>query len=209
VCVSKLGHYPIVLGIPLLRIHDVAAQCSSNTVTFGSHYCITHCHDAHILVQGVTEEPPEPVYSEKEEIFNPQIQPQRPYQSNWVKLDGWSFFRTVKYGKLTIFKGSPYDIDKPIETKDVKERAPEQIVPKQYHELLSHFRKVLRDQSRPHRPWIEHELHLSDSETTTWGLLDWMSRTELVVLEEWVEENMSKRIIQPSSSLFAAPVLVA
>jgi hypothetical protein len=36
-----------------------------------------------------------------------------------------------------------------------------------------------------------------------------MSRTELVVLKEWLEENMSKGGICQSSSAFAAPVLFA
>jgi len=34
--VTKLGHYPIVLGIPWLQLHDVAVCFASNTVTFGS-----------------------------------------------------------------------------------------------------------------------------------------------------------------------------
>ena len=34
--ITKLGHYPIVLGIPWLRRHDVAVRVASNTVTFGS-----------------------------------------------------------------------------------------------------------------------------------------------------------------------------
>jgi hypothetical protein len=33
--VTKLGHYPIVLGIPWLRLHNVAVRFASNTVTFG------------------------------------------------------------------------------------------------------------------------------------------------------------------------------
>jgi hypothetical protein len=70
--ITKLGHYPIVLGIPWLRLHDVAVHFASNTVTFGSQYCITHCHDTSVTVQGVTEEPPEPVYQVKD-IFEPKI----------------------------------------------------------------------------------------------------------------------------------------
>jgi len=59
--VTTLEHIPIVLGILWLRLHDVAVRFASNTVTFGSQYCITHCHDASVTVQGVTKEPPEPV----------------------------------------------------------------------------------------------------------------------------------------------------
>jgi len=42
--VTKLGHYPIVLGIPWLELHDVAIRFSSRTLTFGSQYCATHCN---------------------------------------------------------------------------------------------------------------------------------------------------------------------
>jgi hypothetical protein len=38
VFITKLGHCPIVLGIPWLRLHDVAIRFGSNTVTFGSQY---------------------------------------------------------------------------------------------------------------------------------------------------------------------------
>jgi len=34
--VTKLGHYPVVLGIPWMELHDVAIRFSSRTLTFGS-----------------------------------------------------------------------------------------------------------------------------------------------------------------------------
>jgi hypothetical protein len=34
--VTKLGHYPIVLGIPWLKEHNVAIRFASNLVTFVS-----------------------------------------------------------------------------------------------------------------------------------------------------------------------------
>jgi hypothetical protein len=40
--VTKMGHYPIDLGITCLPLYDVAVQFASNTSTFGSKYCITH-----------------------------------------------------------------------------------------------------------------------------------------------------------------------
>jgi len=142
--ITKLGHYPIVVEIPWLRLHDVAVRFASNNVTFESQYCITHCHDASVTVQGVMEEPPEPVYQVKE-IFEPPIRPPRPFQGNIVMLKGASFFRTVKKGKLTIFRASIYDINKAIEVKDLRERPLEEVVPKQYHKFLPLFSKVLVD----------------------------------------------------------------
>jgi hypothetical protein len=124
-------------------------------------------------------------------------------------LNGASFFRTVKKGKLTVFKASLYDVIQAIEAKDLKERPLEEIVPKQYHEFLPLFNKILTDRLPPHRPGIDHEVRLKDGEITTWGLLYSMSRDELVVLKKWLKENMSKGFILQSFSPFAAPVLFA
>jgi hypothetical protein len=142
--ITKLGHYPTVLRIPWLQVHDVAVRFASNTVTFGAQYCITHCHDASVTVQGATEEPPEPIYQVKD-IFEPKIRPPRPFQGDIVMLNGSSFFRIVKKWTLTIFKASLYDINKAIDVKDLKERPPEEIVPEQYHEFLPLFSKALAD----------------------------------------------------------------
>jgi predicted aspartyl protease len=57
--VTKLGHYPIVLGIPWLKQHDVAIHFESNLVTFGSQYCLAHCNDRAVTVRGTSEQPPE------------------------------------------------------------------------------------------------------------------------------------------------------
>jgi len=49
--ITKLGHYPIVHGIPWLRLHDVAVRFPLNTVTFGSQYCTTYCQDTPVTIQ--------------------------------------------------------------------------------------------------------------------------------------------------------------
>jgi len=86
-------------------------------------------------------------------------------------LNGSSFFRTVKKGKLTIFKASLHNINKAIAAKYLKERPLEQIVPEQYHEFLPLFSKIVADQLPPHRPGINHEVRLNEGETPTWGPL--------------------------------------
>jgi len=42
--VTKLGHYPVVLSIPWLELHNVAIQFRYRTLTFGSKYCASHCN---------------------------------------------------------------------------------------------------------------------------------------------------------------------
>jgi len=105
---------------------------------------------------------------------------------SWEYCDvDWSFvFPRSKKRKLTIFKASSYDINNAIEAKDLRERSLEEIVPKQYHEFLPLYSKVLADRLPLHRPGINHELRLRDGGTPTWGPLYSMSRAELVVLKE-------------------------
>jgi len=62
--VTKLGHYPVVLGIPWLELHDVGIRFSSRTLTFGSQYCTSHCNraptvvHAHSLASKIAHEEP-------------------------------------------------------------------------------------------------------------------------------------------------------
>jgi len=103
-----------------------------------------------------------------------------------------SFLRTVQKGNPTIFKPSLYDLNKAIQVKDLKQRPLDEISPKQYHEMRPLFSKVLPDLLPPHQPGIDLEVCLREEATPACGLLYSMSRRELVVLKEWLEENMSK-----------------
>jgi len=65
--VTKLGHYPVVLGIPWLELHDVAIRFSSRTLTFRSEYCTSYCNWAPTVVYAYSHAskiaPEEPVVS--------------------------------------------------------------------------------------------------------------------------------------------------
>jgi len=71
--IVRLGHYPIILGIPQLQFNDVAVRFVSNTSTFGSQYCITHGHNASGTLPGEPEVLPEPVHSLEVNIFQSKI----------------------------------------------------------------------------------------------------------------------------------------
>jgi len=68
---------------------------------------------------------------------------------------------------------------------------------------------MLEDRLPPHQPGIDHEVHLKEGETPTWGPLYSMSWAKYITLKEWVEENMSKGCIRQSTSPVATPVLFA
>jgi len=58
--VTKLGHYPIVLGIPWMELHNVAIKFSCRSLTFDSQYCIANCNPVPSVAHAISSEPPEP-----------------------------------------------------------------------------------------------------------------------------------------------------
>jgi len=109
-------------------------------------------------------------------------------------------------GNTIVLKVSVYLINEAIEKEDLNEWPMEENVSEQYHELLPLFNRGLADRHPPHCPGIDHEVWLRDGETPTWGSLYSMLRAELVVLQEWFEENLLKGSITQSSSPCVAPV---
>jgi len=182
--VMKLGHYPIVLGIPWLLIPDYLVWFASNQVTFETQYSVTHCCDTPVTIQGVMKEPPDPIHSPDGEIFEPQTHPPQLIGGNIVMQTGASFFWMVKIGNLTIFKTSLCDINKAIKANDFKEQPLKMIVPKLYHQLLLWFNMMLVDWLPLYHSDKGYKLCLKEGDTPTWEPLYSMSRAQLVVLKE-------------------------
>ena len=61
--ITALGHYPIVLGIPWLRQHNVGICFTCDIMTFGSQYCLAHCTEFPTTIKAMQQDPPECNYS--------------------------------------------------------------------------------------------------------------------------------------------------
>ncbi|KAH0605690.1 uncharacterized protein H6S33_004912 [Morchella sextelata] len=59
--VTKLGHYPIVMGIPWMRQHDVTIRPKENLLVFDSRNCCQYCSisGTAVIVQGISIPLPE------------------------------------------------------------------------------------------------------------------------------------------------------
>ena len=57
--ITALGHYPILLGIPWLRQHDVGIRFASNLITFGSLFCLAHCTELPTIIKAMQQDPPQ------------------------------------------------------------------------------------------------------------------------------------------------------
>src|SRR6202158_3469414 len=118
------------------------------------------------------------------------------------------FMRRVKKEKLRVYAVTLYEINKVSGLKDLQEKPLEEVIPKEYHEFLPLFSKVIAEQLPPHRSH-DHKITLQEGFTLPFGPIYSLSRTELEVLKEWIEKNLSKGFIRSSSSPCGAPVLFA
>jgi len=131
----KLGHYPIVLGLPWMRCHDISIAFSKNTITFDSDFCLTHCCPKNaVTIQGISIHPPEKL--------------------SIALIAGSTFTRTLyrKKGIVAAFKKTLYEIDKALrksapQAEDDKIR---ELVPEGHHEFLPFFKKAVAEPLPPH-----------------------------------------------------------
>jgi hypothetical protein len=190
--VTKFGHYPIVLGIPWLKQHDIAIRFASNLVTFGSQYCLAHCNERAVTVHGTSEDVLEPLAANATPLSIAMIGPM-------------PLTRQAKHNRLQIHAISLYEINKALdqnkETNNISD-----IIPPEYHKFLLLFSEVEANKLPPHHPY-DHRIPLKEGFTPPFGPIYSLSRTELEALKKWVDENLFKGFIRASSSPAGAPIL--
>ena len=192
--VTKLEHYPIVLGLSWLQLHDVTVKFQSRRIGFESSYCQQHCqHHSSIWVWGnhmeTTAHPEKP----KLDICTVAASP---------------FMRRIKNEKLKVYTVTLYEINKALGTKDPQGKPLEEVIPKEYHKFPPLFSKVIAETLPLHRSY-DHKIKLQDRFTPLFGPINSLYREELQVLKEWIKKNLSKGFIRSSSSPCGAPVLFA
>jgi predicted aspartyl protease len=167
--VTKLGHYPIVLGIPWLKQHDVAIRFASNVVTFGSQDCPAHCNDRVVMVRGTSEEPPEPLSTNTAPLSIAMIGPMPLTQQakwNWLQINAISL----------------YKINKALD--DGKDQTKiTNIVPPKYQTFLPLFSEVEANKLSLHCPY-NHRIPLKEGFTPLFGPIYSLSRTQLEALRK-------------------------
>src|SRR6266566_2610671 len=180
--VTKLGHYPIVLGIPWMKYHDVAIRFSSNTVTFDSPRCKKECLS--------TTETPISIGQKPKSIH---------------QIGAAAFLRASKKPGTTTTALSLYEIKNALGETTKKEDWRSK-VPKEYHGFYKMFDEEFSKALPPRRPY-DHTIPIKEGNEPPFGALYGMSQEELKALKEYIEDNMTKGFIRASSSPAGAPVL--
>ena len=80
-------------------------------------------------------------------------------------------------------------------------------IPEQYRDLAEVFSKPKAHELPPHRGELDHHINLEPGSKPVFGPIYNLSETELQVLKDYIDDNLRKRFIRPSTSPFGAPVL--
>lgn len=195
--VTQLASYPIILGMPWLKQHDPHLGFADHTVHFTSSYCRKHCNvpertskiqALHDLPQKFRREMKTCARKglENRDIFPISLRAAAIYAR---RRSNRLYAVTINQINYLLGEGQP-DGSLPPEIADF----PDVFDPKEAERLP------------PHRDG-DHHIELQPDKTLPFGPLYGMSREELKALKEWLEENLRKGFIRPSSSPVASPVL--
>jgi hypothetical protein len=88
------------------------------------------------------------------------------------------FIRPNKKEKLKVYVVTLYEINKALEIKDLQEKPLEKLIPKEYHEFLPLFHKVIAERLPPLKPY-DHKITLQNGFTPLSGPIYSLSREEL------------------------------
>jgi len=103
-----------------------------------------------------------------------------------------------------VFSVTIEDIDRQLslpEQPDLKKLLPPELL-----DFEDVFSPKEADKLPPHRPY-DYDIKLIEGKMPPFGPLYAISRNELLALKSWLEENLKKGFIRPSSSAAASPVL--
>lgn len=197
--VTKLAHYPVVLGLPWLKQHDPTTGWSSNSMLFDSDYCRKNCN---------TPERPARVrlLHDVPRKGRPEHLPDRPVGLQRIDIAPISLRAAAAYARrnYSMFAVTIENLDTALKAKE--EIDLDKLIPPEFHDMRPMFSPKEAEKLPPHRPY-DHDIRLQKGKIPPFGPLYNMSRKELLVLKEWLEENLRKGFIRPSSSRAASPVL--
>lgn len=177
--VTKLGSYPLVLGIPWLKLHDPMLRFKDNTISFSSNYCRSNCNasQTYSLIKGLTSA------NIKTTLVSPQT-------SENTKLQVYNLTE----------QNNEY-FNQKLPSQDWRVRVPEQ-----YHRYYKLMDESFANSLPPRRSY-DHKIILKEGKEPPFGPLYGMSKDELATLKEYIRENIQKGFIRASSSPAGAPVL--
>ena len=187
---TPLSHYPIVLGHPWLKKHNPRTNWADGSWEFSDPYCLQNCNTTrHPTRQKTLKDVPKRYIPElnhrdiaRVSLNACRAYARRGYQMCMVTLE---------------------DIDTALqqEGEEIALQLPEAL-----RDFADVFSPKKADKLPPHRSY-DHEIRLTSDKRLPFGRIYSMSREELQTLRNWLDENLRKGFIRPSSSPVTSPVL--
>ncbi|RYF06361.1 MAG: hypothetical protein EOO77_27005, partial [Oxalobacteraceae bacterium] len=193
---TRLAHYPIVLGTPWLEKHNPTTDWAGSTIVFQSDYCRAHCN---------MPSRPSTIRMHSRNISPDLRSPDRRVALQEIGIEEVSLNACRRYGRrgYNLFIATIEDIDRILSSEEEELKAQ---LPIALHDFADVFSPQLAERLPPHRPY-DHDIKLKEGAELPFGPLYAMSRDELKTLREWLDENLRKGFIRPSASPVASPVL--
>ncbi|KAG0158110.1 hypothetical protein PDIDSM_5623 [Penicillium digitatum] len=186
---TQLAHYPIVLGLPWLKVHDPYVRFAEHSIEFNSDYCRRNCNIPlrSAKIQALHEIPVK---------SRPRNLPARP--TGLEKRDiAAALAACAAYARNYAFA---------LQTQTTHKTLTVSALPEEFRDFAEVFSPKEAERLPPHRSY-DHKMVLQEDKPLPFGPLYPMSRNELEVLKDWIEDNLRKGFIRPSSSPAASPVL--
>lgn len=187
---TPLPHYPIILGHPWLKKHNPMPNWADNIWEFNDPYCTKHCNltPTPTRLRGLKDVPKK---------YIPDL--------NYRDIAAVSLRACYAYARrgYRMAMVTIEDIDEALEQEG------DQIaiqIPEALRDYVDVFSPKKADQLPPHRSY-DHEIRLDSDKKLPFGRIYSMSREELQTLRTWLDENLAKGFIRPSSSHVTSPVL--
>ena len=223
--VTPLAKFDVILGMPWLELHDPHISFKNRTCTFNSDHCMSSCLKRHRPVTvdslGTKKTLPPTSFTRHEDIAEisayafMKMSERRENQTLAIWPED---FECLEQGKEDPGPGfttdvaaiSPDDYEKffqkmrkiPTTLEELKRK-----VPTVYHEWIDVWNPVDANKLPPHRT-IDHAIKLQEGANPPAKRAYGMSREQALVVKEYVEEMLGKGYIRPSTSPYAAPVLI-
>lgn len=212
--IAKLAKYKMVLGDYWLQQHNPQIDFKKRSVTFNSIDCFEKgClqHGRPCTVYQAGKEPLRTstdseikIYTISAQTFYRLARRQDHHGFMMTPQDDEKHFCASTTNAVTASDYEKFMKGKKSYTREEIERK----VPKKYHSEIEVFMKQDADQLPPHRP-EDHEIKLIDGTTPPFARnYKPLSTQELEVVKKYLEENLAKGFIRPSSSSAAAPILI-
>ncbi len=224
--VTPLAKFDMILGMPWMELHDPQVSFGQRSCTFNSDHCITNClrHRKPVTISSISagKKPLSPSpdrYGDIAEISAYAFTKMAERDENQVvALWPEDFERLERETNENDGPGftadvaavSPEDYEKFFQKMNKKPATTEELrqkVPKVYHQWIDVWNPTDANKLPPHRP-IDHTIKLQEGSTPPAKRAYGMSREQASVVKAYVDEMLGKGYIRPSTSPYAAPVLI-